>query len=65
MKKFKWTRWPKPKSRWRHSMPYVSPVRMWTSEVVFKGIEKDDNGDDREVYLIRGIDTRNQQRQKS
>lgn len=46
-------------------MPYVSPVRMWTSQVVFKGIEKDDNGDDREVYLIRGIDTRNQQRQKS
>ncbi len=41
-------------------MPYVSPVRMWTSEVVYKGVEKDENGDDKEIYLIRGIDTKMQ-----
>ena len=40
MKKFKWTRWPKVKSRWRHAMPYKSPVVMWNSEIVLVGYEE-------------------------
>ena len=57
MKKFKWTRWPKPKSRWRHSIPYKSPVVMWKSEMVLLKYEKID-GDKVPIYVCRGISTR-------
>lgn len=56
-KKFKWKRWPKFRSQWKHSMPYISPVRMWTSEVVLDGYKE---VDDEEVpmYVVRGVDIR-------
>ena len=57
MKKFKWTRWPKPKSRWRHSIPYKSPVVMWKSEMVLLKYEEID-GDKVPIYVCRGISTR-------
>ena len=41
-KKFKWNRWPKFRAQWKHSMPYKSPVRMWTSEVVLHGYKEVD-----------------------
>ena len=57
MKKFKWTRWPKPKSRWRHSIPYKSPVVMWKSEMVLLKYEEID-GEKVPIYVCRGISTR-------
>lgn len=57
MKKFKWTRWPKPKSRWRHAIPYKSPVVMWESEMVLVKYE-DVDGQKVPVHLCRGISTR-------
>ena len=59
MKKFKWTRWPKPKSRWKHAMPYKSPVRMWTSEVVLHDYKEVD-GEEVPIYVVRGSDIRKQ-----
>ena len=63
-KKFKWTRWPKFKNQWRHTIPYKSPVRMWTSKVVLDGYKEVD-GEEVPIYVVRGVDIRNQQRQKS
>ena len=57
MKKFKWTRWPRAKSRWRHSTPYKSPVVMWDSEIVLVGYEEVE-GQKVPVYMCRGISTR-------
>ena len=57
MKKFKWTRWPRAKSRWRHSTPYKSPVVMWNSEIVLVGYEEIE-GQKVPVYMCRGISTR-------
>mgnify|MGYP001431661642 FL=1 len=57
MKKFKWTRWPKAKSRWRHSTPYKSPVVMWDSEIVLVKYEEVE-GQKVPVYMCRGISTR-------
>ena len=57
MKKFKWTRWPKPKSRWRHAMPYKSPVVMWKSEMILVKYEERD-GQKVPVHIRRGISTR-------
>ena len=57
MKKFKWTRWPKPKSRWRHSIPYKSPVVMWKSEMVLVKYE-DIDGQKVPVHICWGISTR-------
>ena len=57
MKKFKWTRWPKPKSRWRHAIPYKSPVVMWKSEMVLLKYEEID-GEKVPIYVWRGISTR-------
>ena len=55
MKKFKWNRWPRPKSKF--SLSYVSPVRMWKSEVVLVRYEEVE-GQKVPVYMVRGIDTR-------
>ena len=55
MKKFKWNRWPRPKSKF--SLPYVSPVRMWKSDVVLVRYEEVE-GQKVPVYMVRGIDTR-------
>ena len=52
MKKFKWTRWPKPKSRWRHAIPYKSPVVMWKSEMVLVKYE-DIDGQKVPVHMCR------------
>ena len=57
MKKFKSTRWPKPKSRWRHAIPYKSPVVMWKSEMVLVKYE-DIDGQKVPVHICRGISTR-------
>tara|TARA_B100000927_G_scaffold239718_1_gene200876 strand:+ start:533 stop:721 length:189 start_codon:yes stop_codon:yes gene_type:complete len=57
MKKFKWTRWPRAKSRWRHSTPYKSPVVMWDSEIVLVKYEEVE-GQKVPVYMCRGISTR-------
>ena len=57
MKKFKWTRWPKPKSRWSHAIPYKSPVVMWKSEMVLLKYEEID-GEKVPIYVCRGISTR-------
>ena len=57
MKKFKWTRWPKPKSRWKHSIPYKSPVVMWRSEMILVKYE-DIDGQKVPVHICRGISNR-------
>ena len=57
MKKFKWTRWPRAKSRWRHSTPYKSPVVMWDSEIVLVKYEEVE-GQKVPVYMCRGLSTR-------
>ena len=57
MKKFKWTRWPRAKSRWRHAMPYDSPVVMWSSEMVLVEV-KEIEGEKVPIYMCRGISTR-------
>ena len=56
-KKFKWKRWPKFRNQWRHSMPYISPVRMWTSKVVLNGYKEVDD-EEIPVYVVRGVDIR-------
>ena len=57
MKKFKWTRWPKPKSRGKHAIPYKSPVVMWRSEMILVKYEEID-GQKVPVHICRGISTR-------
>ena len=57
MKKFKWNRWPKPKSRWRHAIPYKSPVVMWKSDMVLVKYE-DIDGQTVPIHICRGISTR-------
>ncbi len=57
MKKFKWTRWPRAKSRWRHAKPYKSPVVMWSSEMVLVEV-KEIEGEKVPIYMCRGISTR-------
>ena len=56
-KKFKWNRWPKFRAQWKHSMPYKSPVKMWTSEVVFHSYKEVD-GEEVPIYVVRGSDIR-------
>ncbi len=57
MKKFKWTRWPRFRSQWRHSMPYKSPVVMWDSEMVLVEIKEID-GEKVPIHMCRGKSTR-------
>ena len=57
MKKFKWTRWPRVKSRWRHAMPYKSQVVMWSSEMVLVEV-KEIEGEEVPIYMCRGTSTR-------
>ena len=63
-KKFKWNRWPKFRNQWRHTIPYKSPVRMWTSEVVLHSYKEVD-GEEVPIYVVRGSDINNQKPQKS
>ena len=45
-------------------MPYKSPVRMWTSEVVLHSYKEVD-GEEVPIYVVRGSDINNQKPQKS
>ena len=54
-KKFKWNRWPKFRAQWKHSMPYKSPVRMWTSKVVLDGYKEVFNFPEEIVANIKSI----------